>query len=77
MAIGNVKQSLSGRISVTIYLHAPTRRKYDLDNRVKAIQDVLTTSGVYLDDEQIDQLLVYRCEIIKGGRAVVVIKEID
>ena len=63
------------RLSVSVVLNAPTRRKYDLDNRTKALLDALEDAGVYLDDEQIDSLSIRRGEIQKGGCAVVVIRE--
>jgi len=67
---------LTGRLALTIYLHPPTKHKIDIDNRVKAVQDSLTAAGIWLDDSQIDELTVYRCDIIKGGKAVVKVKEI-
>lgn len=65
----------SGRLSVTIKLHPPSRHRRDIDNYVKATLDALTHAGVWLDDEQIDELRVMRGEIIKGGRATVAIQE--
>jgi len=74
--VGIVDETLPGRLAVTIYLHPPTRRSFDVDNFSKAIFDSLTSAGVWQDDSQIDELTIYRCEIIKGGRAVVKIREI-
>lgn len=62
---------LSGRLSVRITLRPPTKRKYDIDNYIKAIFDMLTHAGVWEDDEQVDSLLVVRGEVIKGGSAIV------
>ena len=61
------------RLSVAIWLHAPNKRKVDIDNRVKPILDALQRAGVYDDDEQIDDLHVYRNEIAKGGYCTVTI----
>lgn len=59
------------RLSVSVLLNAPTRRKYDIDNRSKALLDALQHAGIYLDDEQIDVLILRRGEVCKGGRVTV------
>ena len=53
---------LSVRLFLEIYLHAPDRRIYDLDNRLKAVQDALQHAGMYEADSQIDKLSVTRGE---------------
>lgn len=67
---------LSDRLSVEIELYPPTRHKIDIDNRVKALLDVMQHAGVYQDDSQIDKLTVERREIEKHGAVVVKIKTI-
>lgn len=63
------------RLSVTITLYAPNNRKYDIDNRVKAILDAFTHAGVWVDDEQVDMLVVIRGEIrLKNGSSFVSIE---
>lgn len=52
--------AIAGRVALGIELRASTRRRYDLDNRVKALQDALTLAGVLGDDSQVDQLSVRR-----------------
>lgn len=64
-------EKLTDRLAVTIDIHAPTKRKYDIDNRIKAVFDSLQFSGFIEDDEQIDDLRVRRKEKIKGGVVVV------
>lgn len=64
-------------VAVTIYLHAPTRRAYDLDNRLKATQDALVQIGAIDDDNQIDRITVHRCQPIKGGKAVIHMEAIN
>lgn len=66
---------LTTRLSVSVELHAPNRRKYDIDNRVKSLLDALTHAGILLDDELIDSLQITRGNIIKGGLCVVEIAE--
>ena len=68
-------KNLSCRLSVHIKLYPADKRKRDLDNSCKAILDGMQAAGVYLDDSQIDRLLVERCEIEKGGAAVVTVEE--
>lgn len=49
-----------GRLHVRIVLHAPDKRKRDIDNYVKGLLDALTHAQVWGDDSQIDELLVTR-----------------
>lgn len=65
---------LLGRVSVTITLLPPTRRGYDIDNRTKAVLDLLTKAGIWADDEQVTRLLVEKGEVTKGGAAVVTVE---
>ncbi len=51
--------------------HPPCRRKRDLDNILKSLQDALEYSGVFLSDEQVDDLRVTRGEVVEGGKVIV------
>lgn len=66
---------IGGRLAVKVTLCPPDRRKRDLDNYVKALLDALTHANVWADDEQIDRLVIERGEVVKGGKAVVTIRE--
>ena len=68
---------LSGRISIEMQLQAPTKRKYDIDNRIKPLLDALQDAGVFHDDEAVDDIHVMRGPIIKDGMCVVDISEIE
>ena len=56
----------SGRAGLRISFMVKDRRRWDIDNRVKALQDCLTLSRVLKDDSQIDMLQVERH---KGDRS--------
>lgn len=66
------------RFAVAIALHYDSRRKYDVDNRVKPTLDALTAAGAWNDDSQVDLILVARDEIDKNRpRAEVWIKTLE
>jgi crossover junction endodeoxyribonuclease RusA len=67
------KAKISGRIAIFIALYPPTKRKFDIDNRIKALQDALEHAGVYLDDEQIDTIICVRREVVSGGMCKVIL----
>ena len=50
----------SGDIEFCIEFTVKTRRKWDIDNRVKALQDCLSMSGIIEDDSQVQALHVER-----------------
>ena len=55
------------RLHVTVCLHPPDKRHRDLDNYMKALLDAITHTGLWEDDKQIDQLCIYRGEVVKSG----------
>ena len=63
----------SARLFVAMRLCGRDRRKFDVDNFAKAGIDALMHAGVYDDDSQIDELLVTRGPIVKGGECVVML----
>lgn len=64
---------IHGRIGIFIALYAPTKRKYDIDNRLKSLLDALQNAGVFLDDEQVDCIWAVRRPPVKGGMCKVII----
>ncbi len=68
---------IEGRVMFAVSIHPASKRKQDLDNRLKPLQDALTLAGVWIDDEQIDVLHVVRRDVVKGGYVTVVITELS
>ena len=54
------KEVYTGSVGLYIVFETNTRRRWDIDNRVKALQDCLTMAGVLRDDKQVDMLCVER-----------------
>ena len=77
MRPGPGKLCLTGRLAVSVRLHAPDKRRRDLDNSMKALLDALAHALVYVDDSQIDRLVVERGPVDrKNPRAEVEVVEI-
>lgn len=70
------RAAFAGRLRVDIVLNPPTRRLIDIDNRIKAVLDALTFARVWVDDGQVDVLLVERGSILPGGRALVTVRDL-
>ncbi len=66
---------LAGRLAVHGTVTPPDRRRRDIDNLLKSLLDSLTHAGVWLDDEQIDDLRITRSQAGKGGQVIVEITE--
>lgn len=64
------------RLQVRIELYMPDRRVRDVDNYAKSLLDALCQAGVFDDDGQIDELILVRKELWKGGKTIVHIQPI-
>jgi crossover junction endodeoxyribonuclease RusA len=63
LPVGRVPPPLTGRLVVTLYLCPPARiasKPWDVANREKLLCDLLTEQRVWLDDSQIDVMLIVR-----------------
>ena len=76
-ASGAAGRRLTGRLAVTLTACAPDRRARDIDNVSKATLDALTEAGLWLDDEQIDRLVIERGPVTKGGAMQVTVEVIQ
>lgn len=69
--------ALSGRIGLWIEARPPDRRMRDLDNLLKSTLDALTKAGVWLDDSQVDRIELVRGCVVKDGKLLVRITDLD
>lgn len=58
---------LSGRLAIAVTLFPPDRRRYDLDNRLKAVLDSLTEARVWEDDRHVKIIHLEEGGIVRGG----------
>lgn len=68
-------KQLAGRLVVEIHAFPPDKRRRDLDNLLKSCLDALTHAGVWLDDQQIDDLRIVR-KAAGGGTVQVNVREV-
>lgn len=65
--LGLSNEMLSGRLVVHLTLNPKTNRKYDIDNFCKSLFDAMTKAGFWVDDEQVDRLVIEKGEKVDGG----------
>lgn len=78
---GRVPPPLTGRLLVWLTMHPPAKLaakpgsapRWDIANREKCLCDVLTSQRVWLDDSQIDGLVILRGEPCAAGRVEITI----
>lgn len=68
---------ITGRLSCYVELTASNKRRWDLDNRIKALLDALQHAGLFEDDSQVDKLTVYRMSVGDKDKTRVVISQIE
>ena len=64
-------------LGISVMIHPRSKRKFDLDNTLKAILDALMKANVYDDDSQFEYIEIARGEARDGGAAVVHIYELE
>lgn len=67
---------LTGRLTATVELIPPDKRKRDIDNYCKALFDSLAHANVFMDDSQIKELHIYMLEPSKPGGCTVILEEL-
>ncbi|MDE7240282.1 RusA family crossover junction endodeoxyribonuclease [Desulfovibrio sp.] len=73
--LGQQPGPIMGNCRLYVALHAPDKRRRDVDNYAKALLDSLTEAGVWADDSQIQDLRLVWGAVLPGGKAVVTIRQ--
>lgn len=74
----NLERQMTGRLSLRAELHAPDKRKRDIDNVLKAMLDAVQKSDLIDDDNQFDELIVQRGIVSPGdGWVELTVTELD
>ena len=66
---------LDGKLYAVYVFYAPTKRKYDIDNYMKALQDAMEKAKVFKNDNQIDFSFQMKAEVTKPGKVDVHVLE--
>lgn len=80
LPVGRVPPPLSGRLLVWMTLHPPLKlanARWDIANREKLMIDCLTEQRVWLDDSQIDAMVILRGEPAGAGRVELTIHTLE
>lgn len=64
------------RLGYLMTFHAPSRRKFDLSNFAKGIEDALQHAGLYHDDSQFDEVHYRRGAVVRDGKVIMKIWEL-
>jgi|TARA_R110000822_G_C15180778_1_gene480350 crossover junction endodeoxyribonuclease RusA len=69
---------LEGKLSVSIELFEPNKRRRDIDNLIKPLLDALEAANVFVNDFQINSLSICRAGYKSGGlMKVKIIEDIE
>lgn len=80
LPVGRVPPPLTGRLLVWMTLHPPLKlanARWDIANREKLMIDCLTEQRVWLDDSQIDAMVILRGEPSGAGRVELTIHTLE
>lgn len=73
----NLKGFGNKQVAVSVMIHPRSKRRFDLDNTLKAILDSMMKAGLYDDDSQIEFIEIARGEQVEGGQAIVHLYEYE
>lgn len=54
-----------GKAELALTIYYPDRRRWDLSNRIKALEDAITKAGVWKDDEQVVRIVAEKGPVDK------------
>lgn len=80
LPVGRVPPPLTGRLLVWMTLHPPLKlagSRWDIANREKLMIDCLTEQRVWLDDAQIDAMVILRGTPSGAGRVELTIHTLE
>lgn len=66
----------AARLRLEVTFHFPDRVRRDIDNYLKATIDSLVKCEFCVDDEQFDELIVRRGNVVEGGLLKIKVMEI-
>jgi len=71
-----LEKPYEGRVSVEVRCYPPNKQRYDVDNRLKAVIDLLE-KRVIVNDDQVDRCIGLRGHIHPGGAVWVTVESWD
>lgn len=74
---GGIPKPVTVDVEVNITLYPPDRRRRDLDNYNKALFDALTNARVWVDDRQVQRMLVEWGPKVPGGKVEITISRFE
>lgn len=80
LPVGRVPPPLTGRLLIWMTLHPPLNlagSRWDIANREKLMIDCLTEQRVWLDDSQIDAMVILRGPPVGTGRVELTIQTLE
>ena len=69
------KETYPGPVFLSIFFYPDNKRRWDMDNRVKALQDCLEKAGIIANDTQINALYVECIDGKKKAATRIVLRE--
>ena len=69
------KETYTGPVFLSIFFYPDNKRRWDMDNRVKALQDCLEKAGIIANDTQINALYVECIDGKKKAATRIILRE--